>query len=302
MQPRTTAVLRTPRLDIRPFPSQAPRAVAATADRPLTPAPASGTRRTSFCLRFGPYRVPLGSGRFIIGRGADVHVRLTSRCVSRQHAVLTVMADHITLEDRSSRNGVFINGNPIDRAVPVREGDVIQIGDEVLRIERVDATEPAPSSCASLNHLDAPFAVDSPTAQESTPFRQLRRLADLCFAQKDRARAEAVLGPALLKLLTSGSLVETDATFCRFASRTAIRLARVTENGTWLDYVFRIYLAREELMPLPLVHMLFSATAKARSQDRATVREYIELIRRKGAQFGDEMPVVLHRLERFARL
>lgn len=66
--------------------------------------------------------------RLVLGRAAECHVQLKGGGVSRNHASLERDADGtIHLVDLESRNGTFVNGVRVSRAV-VRDGDKIQVG------------------------------------------------------------------------------------------------------------------------------------------------------------------------------
>jgi len=72
--------------------------------------------------------VPLAMGRFLIGRGADCHLRPASELVSRHHCVLTVTADTIRVEDLGSTNGTLVNGRRIQSETELGHGDLLEIG------------------------------------------------------------------------------------------------------------------------------------------------------------------------------
>jgi pSer/pThr/pTyr-binding forkhead associated (FHA) protein len=52
--------------------------------------------------------------------------------VSRVHAELALGPDGWTLADKQSRNGSFVNGEPVDRPHLLRDGDVVRLGDTIL--------------------------------------------------------------------------------------------------------------------------------------------------------------------------
>ncbi len=56
---------------------------------------------------------------------------LDDRGLSRQHVTLATTRDGVRLEDRGSRNGTFVNGEPVAKA-DVVPGDAIQMGNIVL--------------------------------------------------------------------------------------------------------------------------------------------------------------------------
>lgn len=65
----------------------------------------------------------------IIGRDPTCAIQLTSSEVSRHHAVLQWISthSHLSIQDRSSRNGVRVNGRTVKQAF-LGHGDVIRIG------------------------------------------------------------------------------------------------------------------------------------------------------------------------------
>ena len=57
---------------------------------------------------------------------------LDSSTVSRRHAGLIVSADHTVLEDFGSHNGTYIGEMRVTTPTPLRDGDIIRIGDVTL--------------------------------------------------------------------------------------------------------------------------------------------------------------------------
>lgn len=80
--------------------------------------------------------VPLKRETYAIGREEGNQFRLTDRNVSRTHAELRLEGDAYVIEDLDSFNGTYINGQRIEEPRVVRPGDVIQIADYALAIER----------------------------------------------------------------------------------------------------------------------------------------------------------------------
>jgi pSer/pThr/pTyr-binding forkhead associated (FHA) protein len=80
--------------------------------------------------------VPLIRQELSIGRKEGNTIRLTERNVSRRHARVFRENNLFFVEDLGSYNGIRVNGERVSGKRPVREGDVIQIGDYHLRILR----------------------------------------------------------------------------------------------------------------------------------------------------------------------
>lgn len=83
--------------------------------------------------------VELRKGVTRIGRGLSADVRLESPAVSRRHALIVVEGDEVVLADDRSRNGTWLNGDRITRAV-VHADDEILIG--TSRMHLVEVVEP----------------------------------------------------------------------------------------------------------------------------------------------------------------
>src|ERR1043165_1070406 len=98
--------------------------------------------------------VPFVRDEITIGRQEGNTIRLTERNVSRRHARLLRQNGHILVEDLGSYNGIRINGDRIQGQVQVNEGDLIQIGDYDLAVQREGAeaaAHPAPAHAPNAN-------------------------------------------------------------------------------------------------------------------------------------------------------
>ena len=69
----------------------------------------------------------------VIGKSAEANFIVSDVLASRRHARLISLENSLILEDLGSTNGTFLNGKLI-RTSPVREGDVITIGNTDLTI------------------------------------------------------------------------------------------------------------------------------------------------------------------------
>jgi hypothetical protein len=86
-----------------------------------------------------------------IGRGAECDVVIPDRQVSRVHARLTWGEDGYVVEDLGSKNGTHLNGAPVQGALRLQDGDLIQValvarlvyvGSEATLPLRTGATSP----------------------------------------------------------------------------------------------------------------------------------------------------------------
>ena len=127
----------------------------------------------------------LTDGTYMIGRGESCRVRLPFPDVSERHAILTVRDGRAILEDLHSANGTFVNGEPVDGAVTLNGGMVIQVGSSMLRVsedapesddagrETEDAGRETPSGLPSYASSLPPDS--DAEAAAADPLRELRR-------------------------------------------------------------------------------------------------------------------------------
>lgn len=79
----------------------------------------------------------------VIGRGEDCHVVINDRQASRHHARITQTKDGYVLEDLDSKNGTFLNGQPLSAPTVLEDGDEIGIA-FAAKLGFVDAGATAP--------------------------------------------------------------------------------------------------------------------------------------------------------------
>ncbi len=77
---------------------------------------------------------PLQAGQaFHVGRGSQCEIRIADPRLSRRHARLLLRNGKATIEDLGSRNGTFVDGRQVERAV-LDEQSEIRIGDTIMRL------------------------------------------------------------------------------------------------------------------------------------------------------------------------
>jgi len=68
----------------------------------------------------------------ILGRGRECHIVFHDSTVSKEHARLRLEGRTALVEDLHSTNGTLVNGRAIDGPTPLRRGDRIGLGPNVI--------------------------------------------------------------------------------------------------------------------------------------------------------------------------
>ena len=96
-------------------------------------------------LQEGNQRWPLDKDRLTIGRSPECDIILPDRVVSRRHACIDRRDGGYFILDDDSKNGTFVNGQPVTEPHRLTDGDEIQVALR-FRLTFVDAGATAPLS------------------------------------------------------------------------------------------------------------------------------------------------------------
>jgi len=123
----------------------------------------------------GSRSIPLPpSGRIVVGRAIGCDLQIEHGSVSRQHAIINLGNESMTIEDLGSSNGVRVNGVELQTGLraPIHRTSLIEVGATMLQIQEAPAS-PVGTKAVSL-------AKDSSASE--TPIEQTRKLARLVAA------------------------------------------------------------------------------------------------------------------------
>jgi ABC transport system ATP-binding/permease protein len=107
-------------------PAIAPRPVAAPVQTPVA-APVSARPSAAHSEASKPLNL-MGLEKVTLGRANDNHIVINHPLVSRYHAVIERMGTRFRIVDTHSANGIFVNGQQIEKDAWLKEGDQIKIG------------------------------------------------------------------------------------------------------------------------------------------------------------------------------
>jgi DNA-binding winged helix-turn-helix (wHTH) protein len=90
-------------------------------------------RLSGFMIMSAGRAIPLAVGETLIGRTPECAVQIIGPSVSRRHAKIVVSAKGASIEDLRSLNGTFVSEERISEPTPLKPGDQIRIGKELVR-------------------------------------------------------------------------------------------------------------------------------------------------------------------------
>lgn len=114
-----------------------------------------------------------------LGRDITNNIVINDREVSRHHLRLMRGAEGYTIEDLGSTNGTFINGKRVTGATPLKNGDMIGLGEtvtlgyELVRTGMSPAASPAPQAYqpAPVTPEQAVYPTPQPQAPAASPYQ-----------------------------------------------------------------------------------------------------------------------------------
>jgi S1-C subfamily serine protease len=141
-----------------------------------------------------------GGERFVIGRDPASDLVVNDERASRQHAYLRVYADgRAELHDMNSANGTFVNGHKLTGPVLLQGGEMIQVGETLLR---ASLTEPS-SKATQIGVV--PQDLDGPAVRSSGPDSSIERVK----LKRSVRVATGVGAAAILGVAALGTLFAT---------------------------------------------------------------------------------------------
>lgn len=210
----------------------------------------------------------------VIGRSPDCHITIEDPLVSRRHARLTIDGERAFVQDLGSRNGVRVNGQPIDTKTELSDGSRVRIGTQELILYTVERQarkarttgfmcvcqgcgKPFPEEVAACPHCGTqaePADEDTISGlvvapQRSWTFQLLGEVIERALEQDRASEAERILRRAAREVderIEAGDRM--DPVQVAMISGFALRLAGMAEDSTWLAWAFNLYV-RSDILP-----------------------------------------------------
>lgn len=118
-------------------------------------------------LRFMLQELDLSAGETVIGRSVGCQLTLEDPLVSRRHARIVVRDDGASIQDLSSRNGLYVQGQAVQGSRELMDEDRIRIGKQELVFSVIPSGTALPAVCRTTGFLchcarcGVPYAVES---------------------------------------------------------------------------------------------------------------------------------------------
>ena len=281
-----------------------------------------------FRIRYLAHDLELPIGDFVIGRGPECQLAVDDPLVSRKHAVLRVSAAGVLAQDLGSRNGVLINGVKLDGSRDIVPGDKIRIGNQEIVVYKTDDARTisyadeeqrrAMQTIGGMHVADIHASIEaaamdskaspdgrmaaSETARRFQSVRLLCGVADKALALGRADEAERILASllqAILKKTKEGSRPKGGV--AEYAALYGARLAAATTKGSWVDYVFDLYMSIDAPLPPAVIDELFTVVRKAKNYDIKLIRAYVAAMQKLAPQLGPADRFLVQRIEGLER-
>lgn len=260
-----------------------------------------------FALELGGQRLLLAEGAHVVGRSLECDIVLDCELVSRRHAVLTVTASNVFVEDLGSVNGVTVDGHRVKGKMLVPAGAHLGFADaEVVLVQRSSRDARATARVPRQDHERSQSSVEHAAtvpeaARRARAFELLTNVVDKALALGQAAEAERVIGGLLRDVLHEAEVRQAlPSGIEETAARQSLRLAAASGSSEWANYSVRLYLALHAVLPLPLIDRLYSLARGTAELDPALVRRYAEAL--EGKQLAPTDRFALQRLRSLERM
>jgi hypothetical protein len=223
----------------------------------------------------------LPSGRFTLGRSSACDLALDDPLVSRQHAVITIEAKRVQIEDLSSRNGLLVNGMSVMEPTSLGHADRITIGrHDLFLLEQSRLRRDEKITQADIRRAPPGLGTDETAETESEHL--VDSLLDACrtaIAERTITEAEETgsrLYVALRANLMRGAL-RTDGHLLASVP-VALGLAELTKSGMWLDRIFETFTLAQRLMPGPCIEDIVRTAANVGFSGSPPLSDYLMML------------------------
>jgi hypothetical protein len=227
----------------------------------------------------------------VIGRGDDCDVSLDDPLVSRRHAAVALSNSELWIDDLTSRNGVYVNGQRIQNRQRLITGDVLRIGGQEMHVwgDSLPPHNAASDLPQPTRRVDA-MGVVGQLAEKALALGRVDEAERLLAGP-----LELVLQEAMLGLPPTGNVLGKSTDM-------VLKLLEATRRGLWLDWLVRVYTGMRKPWPAPVVDTLYQVARGSIGYDRQGLRAYCEVLRSVQSELGPAERFQVGRIEGLERV
>lgn len=262
-----------------------------------------GVGLARFRLRFLLQEFDLPVGTTLIGRSSSCHVTIEDPLVSRQHARIDVEGDACTISDLGSRNGLRVNGKPINGKHPLDDGDRIRIGTQEFLFCRVAKTTSAAGRTTGFlqhcGHCGLPYAKEAVTcpscgakgipdaetlsgefgaqSQHAWSLQLLTEVVDAALRRgriKDAVKSLERAQADLAERLTAGR--DIDERGLAELALAALTVGKRADDARWAAWVASVYVQSRLVPPAAVLDAIAEAVVSAPGALLEPARELVD--------------------------
>lgn len=221
-----------------------------------------------FKIKLAGKTMVVPEGHNDIGRNLECWLTLDDELTSRCHARIHVADGQAEVEDLGSRNGTFVNDRRLKDRQPLKAGDRIRIGREIIEVLGTDASLEAEED--DLKRTLAPG--------EDTRFPNLMgQLVEKSLKVgkvKEAERYAQALNNQLMATFVAG-----DHPAAKSCVECLLALAEKTANGQWVDRVFRLHVKHGWVMSPEVLGQLRKVLDRIPRVPGSAMRDYERKLR-----------------------
>jgi hypothetical protein len=235
---------------------------------------------SQYRLKIGARTLKLPEGSVDVGRSPDCWLTLDDDLISRYHARFHI-SDEVVLEDLSSRNGTFVNGEQLHGKITLHHADKVRIGRENITVVEVELEEE--DSGDALRRTIGPG--------EDSKFPSLiGALVEKSLSMGKIKEAERY-ALALTNQLAAAK-VPVDHPTALSAVSCLVALAEKSAAGVWIDRVFKLHASKGWIMQGVVVERIRKALDRIPRVPGTGLHDYEKALRAMSRE-GQDVPAKL---------
>jgi hypothetical protein len=219
-------------------------------------------------LKLGGKTMMLPEGEHDVGRMSDCWLTLDDELASRYHARFHCSGDKAEIEDLGSRNGTYLNGQRLSDRQPLKHGDKVRIGREIIAVLSGDVSQVDEDE--DLRRTLAPG--------EDTRFPSLiGQLVEKSLKVGKIKEAERYATALSNQLATSKVAVSHPA--AKACIKCLLGLAERSSSGVWIDRTFKLFASQSWVMPDDVMDQVRAALDRIPRVPGNGIKEYERRLR-----------------------